>query len=489
MRQGAVLKPNLKRSVARSLVRPFSFASQPSFTLAALASLLIVAIWATPASISDRPRLALLIFGVAVIGWTLTRFGDATIALTAAVALVLTGVVDKSRLYSALGHELIWLVLAAFVMAAVLRGTTLMQRLALAALRPARSISALFYLLTSVIGVTAFVIPSTAGRAAVLLPVFLALADALQDRRLVRALALLFPSIILLSACASLTGAGAHVVGLEFIALVPGSPQTIGYLEWTLLAMPIALSSSFAAAFLIMRLFLTVEERAKRPRLPHVDHQPLSTQELAVAAIVIATVLLWATSDWHAVGIGVIGLAAALLLTLPGVSGTGLKTALSGVERELILFLAATMVIGDALIASGAAASIAGWLTSTMPQNVLGKPAAAGLLVATAAVLMHLAVVSRSARTAVLIPALVLPVASFGHHTAALILLTVIGTGFSQTLTVSSKPVAIYASIDRPTYTPQDLMALSLALQPVFLGLLLLTAFYWWPQVGFPISR
>ena len=450
--------------------------------------LLVAILWLTPGELGDRPRLALLIFGLAVIGWTLTQISEATVALSAAVALVLTGVVETDRLYAALGHELIWLLLAAFVIATVLRGTTMMQRLALAAIRPAQSISGLVYLLTLVIGATAFVIPSTSGRAAVLLPVFLALADALEDQRLVRALALLFPSIILLSACATLTGAGAHVVALEFVALLPGA-KSIGYLEWIKLGLPIALLSCLAAAALILRMFLTREERARSPKLPESPAQPLNAREVAIAGVVAATVLLWATSGWHAVGIGVVGLVAALLLTLPRVSGIGLKSALNGVEWELMLFLTGTLVIGDALITSGAAGSIAGWLTNAMPQGAIRQPLVAAVFVASIATLTHLIIVSRSARAAVLIPTLALSVAGFGHDAIALIMLTVIGTGFSQTLTVSSKPVAIYSSLDQPTYAPKDLLALSLVLQPVFLVILLLVALYWWPQVGLAVWK
>ncbi len=455
---------------------------------AIVAGLLATVVYLAPVELGDRPRLALFIFGLAVVGWTLTHISEATVALSAAVALVLAGVVETDRLYSALGHELIWLLLAAFVIATVLRGTTLMQRLALAALRPAHSISGLVYLLTLVIGATAFVIPSTSGRAAVLLPVFLALADALDDQRLVRALALLFPSIILLSACASLTGAGAHVVAMEFIALLPGA-KTIGYLDWIKFGLPIALLSSLAAAAIILQLFLTKEERARPPRLPESPAQPVSAYERAVAGAVAATVLLWATSGWHTVGIGMIGLVSALLLTLPRVSGVGLKSALNGVEWELILFLTGTLVIGDALIASGAAGSIAGWLTNAMPQGAIRQPLVAAVFVACVATLTHLVIVSRSARAAVLIPTLALSVAGLGHDAVALIMLTAIGTGFSQTLTVSSKPVAIYSSLDRPTYGPKDLLTLSLVLQPVFLAILLLTALWWWPQVGLSMWR
>jgi len=455
---------------------------------AIVAGLLAAVLWLAPVALGDRPRLALLIFGLAVIGWTLTHISEATVALSAAAALVLAGVVETDRLYSALGHELIWLLLAAFVIATVLRGTTLMQRLALAALRPARSISALAYLLTLVIGATAFVIPSTSGRAAVLLPVFLALADALDDQRLVRALALLVPSIILLSACASLTGAGAHVVALEYIALLPGA-KTIGYLDWIKFGLPIALLSSLAAAVIVLRLFLTKEERSGPPKLPESPAQPVTARERAIAGVVAATVLLWATSGWHAVGIGMVGLVSALLLTLPRISGVGLKSALNGVEWELILFLTGTLVIGDALIASGAAGSIAEWLTNAMPQGAIRQPVVAAVFVGAVATLTHLVIVSRSARAAVLIPTLALSVAGLGHDAVALIMLTVIGTGYSQTLTVSSKSVAIYSSLDRPTYAPKDLLTLSLVLQPVFLTILLLTALWWWPQVGLSVWR
>ena len=68
----------------------------------------------------------------------------------------------------------------------------------------------LFHLTTAVLVVTAFAIPSTSGRAALALPVFAAMAAVLAPhRRVVLALSLLFPSVILLSAVASYLGAGA----------------------------------------------------------------------------------------------------------------------------------------------------------------------------------------------------------------------------------------------------------------------------------------
>ncbi|PRX98144.1 hypothetical protein CLV72_105497 [Allonocardiopsis opalescens] len=63
------------------------------------------------------------------------------------------------------------------------------------------------HLCTPALLVTALAVPSTSGRTALALPVFVALAHVLADRpAVVRALALLFPTAVLLSAVATLIG-------------------------------------------------------------------------------------------------------------------------------------------------------------------------------------------------------------------------------------------------------------------------------------------
>ena len=116
--------------------------------------------------------------------------------------------------------------------------------------------------MTGVIAATAFVIPSTSGRAALMLPVFLALAQRIDSQRIVRALALLFPTVILLSAAGSLTGAGAHIVAVDFMARAAN--ERIDYLGWMAMGLPFALLSSAFAAAAILRLFLTQEEASRR---------------------------------------------------------------------------------------------------------------------------------------------------------------------------------------------------------------------------------
>src|SRR5690606_36766047 len=107
----------------------------------------------------------------------------------------------------------------------------------------ARGPRSLVHLLTAALLATAFAVPATSGRAALALPVFLALARVLADRpALVRMLALLFPTVILLSAVASLIGAGAHLITVQL--LTTAGHEGLDFANWLILGLPLALVSS-----------------------------------------------------------------------------------------------------------------------------------------------------------------------------------------------------------------------------------------------------
>jgi di/tricarboxylate transporter len=140
--------------------------------------------------------------------------------------------------------------------------------------------------------------------------------------------------------------------------------------------------------------------------------------------------------------------------------------------------------MGGALIATGAAKSLMELLLAALPAGALGSVPAVAALVAAVALLSHLLITSRSARATILIPLLALPLVAHGYDAGALIVLIVMGTGFCQTLAVSAKPVALYADLEKPTYSARDLMLLSLALLPVMFALLMGFSLWFWPLFG-----
>ena len=270
-----------------------------------LAACLSAAIWLLlPGGASAK--LSLSVFVATVIAWIMTPLDRTAVALVAALCLVIGGADTAQNFYSSLGNPLIWLLVGAFVIARALTEIRLAERLASTALNSARSVSGLFYALTLVISATAFVIPSTTGRAALLLPVFLTLSASIGDRQIARALSIHVPVIILLSAGGSLIGAGANLVAVDMIrefGREPGAARDpMSFLEWTILGLPFALSSCLISTFVILRLFLDRQQRAmpvaamERPEPP-----ALNTRERLVLALVGLTVVLWLTQSfaWH----------------------------------------------------------------------------------------------------------------------------------------------------------------------------------------------
>ncbi|GAA2820498.1 SLC13 family permease [Crossiella cryophila] len=427
-------------------------------------------------------QATLLVFTAAVAAWTLTRIDDTYVALAAALVLVLLGVLSGDQLFATLGGETIWLLIAAFVLAAGVGASGLPTRVAVALIGRARSVRGLAHLVTAALLLSAFAIPATSGRAALAVPVFVALAGTLRERpRVVRALAILFPTVILLSAVATLMGAGAHLVTSQLLTAATGSG--IGFGQWLLLGLPLALVSSHLAAELVLFLFTGRRDRRGGFTLDLNEIRPpkgLSRPERRAALLLAGVSVAWASEPLHGVSPAVVALIGALLISSPRFGTVQLNKALAGVPWSLLVFMAATAALGAALISSGAAAWLATALLGPVHSPVIFLVVV--VLVSTAA---HLLIQSRSARSSVLVP-LVIPAAiALGLNPVAVAFASTAAAGFCHTLSSSAKPVAMFAHLDgTPTYGRADLLRLSLFLGPLTAGLVLFFALSVWPLLG-----
>ncbi|GAA2821322.1 SLC13 family permease [Saccharopolyspora taberi] len=453
-------------------------------TLAALGLLGGAALLMGPPPGGLRETAVVVVFAAAVVGWVSNRFDDTHIALVAATALVLFGALDADDLFATLGGEQIWLLVAAFVLASGVSRTGLTARAAVALIGRARTARGLVHLVTAGLLLTALLVPSTSGRAALVLPVFTVLADAFADRRrLVHALALLFPTVVLLSAVATLVGAGAHLITSQLLAETTG--EGIGFAQWLLWGAPLAIASSHLAAELVLLLFtgradrrarLTVDAAELRRAMGIPKH--IRRTEIRAAALLLAVVVLWSTEQLHGLPPALIALGGALLVTSPKVGAVKLGTAVAEIPWSMLLFMAATTALGLALTSSGVA--------DAMAAAVLHGSSGPALLVSVvvASALAHLLVQSRSARSSVLIPLVIPAAAAVGMNPVALAFASTAAAGFCHTLPSSAKPVALFSA----HYTPRDLLTLSAALGPALVGLVLLFATQVWPVLGLPLK-
>lgn len=455
---------------------------------------LVAAVGDRDAGLGRDGSTTLVVFVLAVWLWVFTALDDTYVALGAAVVLVLTGVLSTDAFFATLGDETVWLLLGAFVIAAGVTRSGLADRAAAFMVAPARTPRQLVHLTTAALVVTTFAVPSTSGRAALALPVFLALARVLGDvPRLVRALALLFPTVILLSAVGSLLGAGAHLVTSQVLLTATGEGFT--FVDWLVLGLPLAVVSSHVAAEVVLLLFTDRATRRARVSVAVTDLQrpdgppvtgPLSVAESRAALLVATAVGLWCTEPLHGVHPAIVALLGALVATSPRFGAVGLGEALKSAPWSLLLFLAATLALGSALTSSGAAQ----WLAEGTLGGVAGGGAGIAFLVVVVVVstVLHLVVQSRSARSSVLVPIVVALSPAAGIDPAAAAFASTAAAGFCHTLPASAKPVALFAKVeDAETYAPRDLLRLSAVLGPVSVALVLLFSLVVWPLLGLPL--
>ncbi|KAA5836162.1 SLC13 family permease [Saccharopolyspora hirsuta] len=437
----------------------------------------------------DRTGLTtILIFAAAVVGWMSSRLDDTFVALTAAAALVVLGALDAEELFEALGDDQIWLLVAAFVMAAGINRTGLPARLAVALVGRARSARGMVHLITLGLLVTALLVPSTSGRAALVLPIFTALAEVFAaQRRLVRALAVLFPTVVLLSAVATLVGAGAHLITSQILDATVD--EGIGFGQWLLWGLPFAAISSHLAAELVLLLFTKHSDRRTSLRIDAADLRirlsvPEKMQRAEIRAVTLlgAVVVLWSTESLHDLPPALVALGGALLITSPRLGTVRMGKAIGEIPWSLLLFMAATAALGTALTSSGAAE----WLASLVLDA--GSPMTLLITVVVLSTAAHLVVQSRSARSSVLIPLVVPAAVAVGMNPVALAFASTAAAGFCHTMPSSAKPVAMFARLEQvPTYEPRDLLKLSAFLGPAIAALVVLFALHGWPLLGLPL--
>ena len=443
--------------------------------------------------LSVRGATTLVVFLATVWMWIATPIKDSYVALGAVAVLAVAGAIDVGDVTAVVGQDLIWLLIGAFIIATAVTATGLPARYAARLLAMARTPRQLVHLVTAALIVATFAVPATSGRAVLALPVFGGLAAALSDRKqLTRCLAMLIPTVILLSAIASPIGAGAHLVTNHILGETVG--ESISFLQWLAAGLPLAVVWSHLAAEVILMLFTSAPDRRTRLSVPATalasDESTASGARLdgpqrRVVGLLAMVIIGWCTGPIHHIAPAVIAVVGALITVAPRFGTTSMSDALKAVPWSLLTFMVATLALGTAVTDSGAAE----WLARAAfsPCNLLGSWATSSFVIVLVVVSIgaHLVLQSRSARSAVLIPIVVTIAPMAGIAPVAAAFISTAAAGFCLTLTSSAKPVAMFAATDDfPGYTSRDLLRLSAALAPLSAILLALFAFDVWPLLG-----
>jgi di/tricarboxylate transporter len=316
----------------------------------------------------------------------------------------------------------------------------------------------------------------------VAIPVFRIIARNLGDKRVTRALALLIPTVILVSTISSIIGAGSHLVANDLLRKMSG--QSLSFGTWMLYGGPFGVVASYLSCWAITRLFLDEATLAKRFNVKAAPANGLSFAEKFTLATSAAMMVLWLSEKLHHLEIATVTMAGAMLLTLPKYGVLKWKEALASVSWNLILFVGAALVLGKALIDAGAAQWIINQLFAATNLAALSSTPLVLVMLSLLTLTSHVYMTSHAARAAALVPALLYVGSSLGLNPLAVMFIGTVGMDYCLTFPVSSKALLMFQELDGETWHPKDLLRLSAALIPVHVLLMVLFYFGYWRWIG-----
>lgn len=285
-----------------------------------------------------------------------------------------------------------------------------------------------------------------------------------------------------------LTATACNVMAVGFIRDL--GKQEIYYTDWLFAQFPIAIISMLFAWILGLVFFKPEYDTPKGMGLDPLRQElkgmgTLSASEWKAAFVFALTVILWCTDRWHMglfgfmISTAMVAVIAAALLFLPGIGL--LKWKETQIPWDLMVFSCGAYAAGMALESSGAAK----WLldgvfaASGIKQMGFWGAYTAVILVA---MFSHLIFTSKTVRTAIVIPAVIVLAKSMGVSPMALALPAAFTMTWSITLPPHCKPNLIFYGTGYFTITQQ--LAYGLAVCALGSLLLIIAGPTWFTYLG-----
>lgn len=293
-----------------------------------------------------------------------------------AVVLVL-GLAPADLVFAGFGSTAVWLIISGFVIGAAISASGLGVRMA-QVLGPLLdgSYARMIFGLTLVAMALGFIMPSSVGRAVVLVPIGMALAaragfgpgsNGRIGIAVTLAIACNMPSFAILPANIPnmvLSGAAETIYGAHF-----------GYMAYLWLHYPVlGIVKSALTAGMVLRMFPA--EVAPHVVAASAASDPANrSAQLRVAGVLLVTLLLWMTDSVHGVNAAWVGLAAAVVLLSPGFGVVTPALFKASVDFGLLLFVAGALAVGALVNSSGLGALIGQGLQAVLPLHPGGTAA------------------------------------------------------------------------------------------------------------------
>ncbi len=345
-----------------------------------VATALAIALWLALGPLAAANPLAARSAAVVLVTLALWSTGALPPYLTSLIffgLILIFGLARPDLVFSGFGSAAVWLIVSGFIIGAAITTSGLGQRMA-SVLAPllAGSYARMIGGLTLASAALGFVMPSSVGRAVVLVPVGMALADRVgfgkgSNGRIgiaaTLAMACNMPSFAILPA---------NIPNM----ILAGASETLhrtsfGYTDYLLLHFPVL---GILKSALMIGLVLVMFPARIDPRNAQVGsataaatgEKPAdSGAQGRVAMILLATLALWMTDSLHGINPAWIGIATAVILLLPRFGVVAPKSFNAAVDFGMVLFVAAALGLGAVVNASGLGRLVGHTLEQILPLS------------------------------------------------------------------------------------------------------------------------
>lgn len=425
-------------------------------------------------------KLSLVIFILSLGMFIFSSIPAGLVAWLCLSAGVLFGL-PQDILFTSFNQHVVWLMIGAFIIAAVLEKSGLLERLIRWVERNCYTKGRVTLFTFVLVQMLSVVIPSTSGRASALLPVYRAFGRQFEGNKKFFGLAI--PILILMAANTTLIGAGSHIIG---IGILEGqTDQTINYMSFLIYGMPFALSIGGISLYLLVKWYL------KDMELPEVEAEevkgekkPFTTQERKALWLIGITLALWLTEALHGFDIAFVTMLMSMIMMLPQVGLIKWKEGLKSVSWSLIFFVAGATALGELLVTYKVTDFFQERFLSMFNTIDITNEFMLLALIVLISVTSHLYITSHTTRAVVIIPVLLIFTDMFSLNPVAVVFIALIGINYCVTLPVSSKALLIFYEEDDRPFETRDLVKVSMWLMPTYIVLMIITYYVFWQHLG-----
>lgn len=447
-----------------------------------------------PMGMDPVGQKSLAIFMGALVLWVTKPIPIYLSSLIVILLLPLTGAVKSSKVaFGTLGFEVIWLMVAAFVLTSAMNQTNLGKRFALNMVtKYGRTPTRLLGVLVVVNFALAFFVPSTTARASLLVPIVLILLEIYQalpgESKFGKLLMLQGVQNNHFATSMIMTATSGQVIAIGFINEMTGA--NLGYMDWLLGSMPQAILTAIVMFILGLLIFkpetLKSDMKAVNGRMTKQLNElgAMTTREKKAAFYFGLTLFLWATGDYQQAIIGFelgtteVAVLSMTLMLMPKIGVIEWKEA--DIKWDLMLFSAGAYAAGNALNDSGGATWIIDKMVNGMGIDQLPHSVVAVVLIGIS-VFSHIVFTSKTVRTTILIPAVVTLAISLGMEPVPIALAVSFGIAYTATLPPHSKVNTLYFS--QGYFTVLEQLAFGLLACVVGTVMISLVYFLWLPII------